>query len=169
MSYSPGQLGAGTWNCNKAENCSGLCGHTLSCCVSGTYGGATASVDDIVLYGGQGYVELGACCFPDTTCIQAYQGDCQLLGGQPGPGGSTCQTHACCPPLPADHDMDGDVDLADFGWFQSCRSGARVPPPTVPCRCVDFDDDNDVDSLDFATFMVCLLGPEVPANPSCTD
>ena len=125
------------------------------------------TIDDLALYGGQGYAEQGACCFPDTTCVVTYYGDCQVLGGQPGPAGSTCQNHACCPPLLPDHDMDGDVDLQDFGWFQTCLSGDEEPPPTVPCRCADFDHDNDVDELDMATFLGCMLGPDIAANPSC--
>lgn len=170
MGYqTPCQLVPGTWNCNGAEDCSGPCGPGLACCVSGTYGGATVAVDDIVLHGGQGYAERGACCFPDTTCVEAYPGDCLILGGQAGPGGSTCQTHACCPPLPPDHDMDGDVDLADFGWFQTCLAGHAVPPPTVACRCADYQGDGFVDALDLVTFLGCMRGPEIPAEPNCID
>jgi hypothetical protein len=65
--------------------------------------------------------------------------------------------------------MDGDVDLADFGWFQTCLAGPEAPPPTVPCRCADFQGDGVVDAIDLGTLLGCMLGPEIPANPDCAD
>lgn len=168
MGYQvPCQLTPGTWECNGAPDCNGQCGPDMGCCVSGTNWGGTVPVDNLVLEGGQGYAEPGACCFPDTTCTVTYQGDCPLLGGQPGPAGSTCETHACCPRLLPDHDLDGDVDLADFGWFQTCLAGPEAPPPSVPCQCADFQGDGFVDNLDLSSFLGCLLGPEIPADPGC--
>ncbi len=170
MGYQmPCQLAPGTWNCNGAADCNGVAGPHQTCCVSGTNGGGTIPLDDFAVYGGQGYAEPGACCFPDTSCVVEYPGNCLSLGGQPGESGSTCANTACCPPLPADHDMDTDVDLADFGWFQSCLSGPQTPPTVVPCRCADFDGDSDVDADDLTTFIGCMLGPEIAADPTCTD
>jgi hypothetical protein len=130
-------------------------------------GGATTSMDNIALHGGQGDDAIGACCFPNTTCSEAYQGDCAVLGGQFAGGNTTCAGTACCPSLPADSDMDGDVDMSDFSTFQKCLSGADTPPATVPCLCFDFNHDNDVDAADFTKFIGCMLGPDVPANPNC--
>ncbi len=155
------QLESAVWACEADRTCD---------YAKGVPSGGVPRYDNIVLHGGVCDTVPGACCFPDTSCIEGqYDGDCLVLGGQPGIAGSTCATTACCPPLPADHDMDDDVDLEDFGWFQLCLSGDEVPPTTVPCRCADFDADNDVDALDVATFLGCLDGPEKPANPSCAN
>jgi hypothetical protein len=154
------ELKSGTWVCKDDANCNGTVGVPA---------GAVPRYDNIVLHGGIGYSTPGACCFPNTTCTQTYCGDCLTLGGQCGSPGSTCAETACCPPLPADHDMDGDVDMADFSWFQKCLSGTDIPPATVPCQCADFDHDNDVDAGDVTKFLGCLLGSDVTANPNCLN
>ncbi len=163
----PCQLAPGTWTCNGAIDCNGPCGAAQVCCLRGSAGGGTMAFDNVVLAGGQPYAEPGACCFPDTSCIEAFHGDCQMLGGEPAMPGSTCENTACCPPMPVDQDMDEDIDLQDFGWFQTCLSGTRTLPPTVQCHCADLDHDNDVDADDLGAFLGCMLGPEVPADPAC--
>lgn len=175
MGYqTPCQLVEGTWNCNGAEDCNGPCGPVKSCCVSGAPGGGTMAVDDIALHGGQGYATEGACCLPatpDYLCTTAYQGDCTAMGGIFKGSGISCDdpTTSCCPPLPPDHDADGDVDMQDFGWFQTCMSGSLVAPPTFGCRCADFDGENDVDQADFEIFYGCLSGSNVTADPGCLN
>ncbi len=150
------QLESGAWTCRDIPDC-----------ILGS--GYVPVYDNVVVRGGMGYAQPGACCFADTSCLEAYHGDCDLLGGHFAGAGTTCATTACCPPLPADHDMDGDVDLADFGWFQTCLAGPEAPPPSVPCRCADFQSDGFVDAIDLGTFLGCMLGPEIPTNPNCTD
>ncbi len=162
--HIPCELIPGTWNCTGAADCNGPTQKDTVCCVTGAPGGGTITFDNVALDGGQGYVQPGACCFPDTSCVEAYEGDCRVLGGQFAGGGTTCDAVACCPPLPADHDMDGDVDLEDFGWFQSCLSGPRALPWTIPCQCADFNHDTGVDADDLATFLIHMSGPEIPAN-----
>ncbi len=149
MGYQiPCKLKVGSWECctSKFGDCLG--DRPGEDCLRVAPGGGVNTLDNIAVHGGQGSAAEGACCFPDTSCEVRYQGDCTLLGGQPGPAGSTCETHACCPPFLPDHDMDGDVDLADFGWFQTCLAGPEMPAPTVPCRCADFQNDGHVDDLD---------------------
>jgi hypothetical protein len=48
-----------------------------------------------------------------------------------------------------DCDADGDVDLEDYGDFESCLAG---PDGGIGagCECFDFDTDGDNDLLDFA-------------------
>lgn len=135
----------------------------------GLPGGGENHYDNIVLRGGVGYGAPGACCFADTSCTEIYGGDCETLGGQFGGLGSLCASTPCCPPQPGDHDQDGDVDMEDFGWFQTCLSGTDVPAPSLACRCGDFNHDGDVDAGDVTAFLTCLRGPEVPADPNCAD
>ncbi|MBI4581057.1 MAG: hypothetical protein HY718_15240 [Planctomycetes bacterium] len=157
----PCQLKTGVWEC-RGDPYDPVCG-------VGPPGGSVPYYDNLVLHGGVCYEPSpGACCFPDTACTSAYGGDCATLGGEPAGAGTNCATTACCPPLRPDHDMDGDADLEDFGWFQTCLSvAAYLPPPTLPCTCADLDGDGDVDVDDFNVFAGCMLGPGVPANPNC--
>jgi len=73
------------------------------------------------------------------------------------------------PYVPPDLDRDGDVDLADFGIFQRCLSGAFVPQTDPPCALARFDSDDDVDQDDAAVFLRCLSGPDQPYAPACAD
>jgi len=66
-----------------------------------------------------------------------------------------------------DFDFDGDVDLADFGTFQSCFNGPNRPPKAASCGGADFDGDNDVDLADFGVFQGCFNGPNRPPKPGC--
>ncbi len=59
----------------------------------------------------------------------------------------------------ADHENDGDVDLADFARFQRCYAGADVGAGE-PCECLfDFEPDTDVDFDDFVTLDPLFTGP----------
>jgi len=134
---APCQLKPGEWECLHD-----------AACVNGCPGGGTPRYDNVVLTGGQGYAEPGACCYEDTSCTQEYYLDCEVLGGTFQGSGTICGTIPCCPPLLPDHDMDTDVDLADFGWFQACLAGPMVGPPTLDCECADYDNNDHVDSDD---------------------
>jgi len=63
---------------------------------------------------------------------------------------------------PSDFDFDGDVDLSDFGYLQSCFNGPNRPPTMSGCWDADFDGDADVDLTDFAYFQSCFNGPNRP-------
>jgi len=65
----------------------------------------------------------------------------------------------------ADFDTDGDVDLADFSFYQGCFNGPNRRYAYLQCTVADFDADNDVDVTDFATFADCFNGPNRP--PGC--
>jgi len=73
-----------------------------------------------------------------------------------------------CPAIPADYDVDCDVDQADFALFEACTSGPDISRPAY-CADMDFDSDNDVDQDDFATFQRCFSGPNNPGDPYCAD
>ncbi len=73
-----------------------------------------------------------------------------------------------CPP-PADFDLDGDVDLIDFGLLQRCMSGTSVSQNDPECQPAKLDLDSDVDGDDYRIFRSCLSGPGVPADPDCAD
>jgi RHS repeat-associated protein len=61
-----------------------------------------------------------------------------------------------------DADGDGEVDLTDFGAFQSCYMGSGVPVGGE-CNVFDFDDDGDVDLVDYGQFEL-LYGTQPAAQ-----
>lgn len=71
------------------------------------------------------------------------------------------------PAIRADYDKDGDVDLEDFGHFQSCLTGPAVPQTDPKCQTAKFDSDDDVDQNDWGIFQRCLTGAGIPADPNC--
>jgi hypothetical protein len=64
----------------------------------------------------------------------------------------------------SDFDADGDVDQADFGFFQKCLSGNGQGYGNG-CGAADLWRDGDVDSEDFQVFQSCMGGAGVP--PRC--
>jgi len=76
-----------------------------------------------------------------------------------------------CPLLQVgpDMDRDGDVDLADFGSFQACLSGADVAQTDPDCQSAKLDADEDVDLEDTAIFLQCLAGPNIVPPPGCDN
>jgi hypothetical protein len=81
--------------------------------------------------------------------------------------GSPVDGYGCPPHIPGDFDGDGDVDLADFGRFQTCLG--LVTPPSSPCAWADLDMNGAVNSLDTNRFLPCLSGPQTPGYPACTE
>jgi hypothetical protein len=73
------------------------------------------------------------------------------------------------PWAPIDFDLDGDVDMEDFGQFQACLSGPGVAQTAPACINALLDDDDDVDHDDFGLFQQCLTGPNISANPDCAE
>jgi hypothetical protein len=66
----------------------------------------------------------------------------------------------CTPEGNADYDLDGDVDLFDFYWFQGCFSEEGVAYPSgLGCETFDFDGDEDVDLLDYGEVYDVFTGP----------
>jgi hypothetical protein len=74
-----------------------------------------------------------------------------------------------CQSTPQDADGDGDVDLLDFGVFQTCFNGPNRPYAAAgnpeACLCFDNNEDGDVDLLDFGPFQTCFNGPN--RTPRC--
>lgn len=66
-----------------------------------------------------------------------------------------------------DFDRDGDVDLEDYGFLQSCFSGSTYPQTDPGCAPALLDEDDDVDASDVAVFLNCWSGPGVPADLDC--
>ncbi|MBN1488404.1 MAG: hypothetical protein JXA69_00680 [Phycisphaerae bacterium] len=57
-----------------------------------------------------------------------------------------------------DYNLDGAVDLSDFGVFVQCFNGPNRPIADA-CADVDLDDDGDVDLSDFRQFQAEFTGP----------
>jgi hypothetical protein len=68
---------------------------------------------------------------------------------------------------PGDTDLDGDVDMEDFGRFQTCLRGPGVEQPDADCTRARLDNDPDVDLDDLAIFKACLSGANVTPAPDC--
>lgn len=71
-----------------------------------------------------------------------------------------------CPPK-QDLDLDGDVDLDDFGIFQRCLSGPFVSQTDPACVNARLDGDPDVDYADLVSFRRCLGIADVWLDPDC--
>jgi hypothetical protein len=69
--------------------------------------------------------------------------------------------------LSGDYDFDGDVDLEDFGTFQTCINEPGVVPEDPTCLEVDLDHDADVDEFDLRIFHKCLGGPDAEPPEDC--
>jgi len=78
--------------------------------------------------------------------------------------------------VPADFDVDADVDLVDFGVLQGCFNGPNKPPK-AGCTNVatNLDGDvppgtapyGDVDLADQIIFQSCFNGPNRPPKSGC--
>lgn len=84
-----------------------------------------------------------------------------LLFGGFGEGpleeGARVVVKACtCPRLKGDVDVDGDVDLDDYGSWDGCMTGPTGGPPDPGCGVFDFEPDGDVDLADYAALQEAL-------------
>lgn len=89
--------------------------------------------------------------------------------GYVGPPPETEPAIGCSDPV-LDTDADGDVDLADYGEIQRCRSGEAATGGGYAgelCACLDRDKDRHVDDEDLAVLADCTLGPASPSDPIC--
>jgi hypothetical protein len=66
-----------------------------------------------------------------------------------------------------DFTHDCDVDLMDFGLFQSCFNGPNRPPAAGCTVNADANGEGSVDLIDFAVFQTCFNGPNRPINAAC--
>lgn len=103
----------------------------------------------------------------DLTNAAAGLWTVEVMVGPCGPATMVDGLEITSPPgvAVADRDLDGDVDLADFGLFLACFNGPQRPPALSGCGVSDFDGDGDVDLSDFAVFLPCFNGPDRP--PAC--
>jgi len=81
----------------------------------------------------------------------------------------TITVHLIRETVAPDFDVDGDVDQADFGHFQSCLSGPGVARTDPSCLNARLDGDEDVDQDDFGIFQNCTTGPDKPVTPGCDN
>lgn len=71
------------------------------------------------------------------------------------------------PPPRGDMDLDGDVDLTDYGLFQACFTGPVLNQNDPDCSGALLDGDTHVDVLDLVIFKACMSGADVPAPNDC--
>jgi hypothetical protein len=93
-----------------------------------------------------------------------------------------CNGNAACPcnkSVAFDSDFDGDVDQADFAFFQSCLTSPGPNSPqfaalSAQCKCLDVtgsggQKDEAIDQSDMTAFERCASGPAVSADIACDD
>jgi len=85
------------------------------------------------------------------------------------PFGALVDGSGCPFTVPGDLDHDSDVDLADFGLFQRCLSGAGATQIRLECATAHLDDDGDVDISDLLIFRRCMTGEGIPGDPHCAE
>ena len=105
---------------------------------------------------------IGQRCIPGGGCQDATQAGCgSALRHVARSGHNLAATQTCpitCSVPFADADLDGDVDLDDFGAFQRCYTGVGGTA-TGQCKCYDRPEesfpngDGDVDQTDFNVFV----------------
>ncbi len=100
---------------------------------------------------------------PPSNCDNAF-GVVFVANVPNGQGMYFNRTAFPCVFAPGDFDHDGDVDLNDFGHFQTCFNGPNRLPATG-CADADLDRDQDVDLADFQILQGCFNGPNRP--PAC--
>ncbi|MEP0844048.1 MAG: cellulase family glycosylhydrolase [Phycisphaerae bacterium] len=94
-----------------------------------------------------------------------YQAAVHLDGAAAGT--ATVQITLTITGMPGDMDDDGDIDMEDFGLFQTCLTGRGLEQPAPECQRAKYDQDEDVDQGDVAKFIGCLSGPNRPAIVNC--
>ncbi len=57
---------------------------------------------------------------------------------------------------PGDTDGDGNADLADFAWFQSCFGAALLAEQWHTCLVLDVDGSSMIDFVDYVAFRAAL-------------
>lgn len=118
---------------------------------------------------------LGACCQSLKGCTEMNYGACPAADFK---GIGTVCAQQTCPcssstHVWADHDVDGDVDMDDFGAFQVCFSG-MTPYADPACACFDRSSlspgvtDGAVNESDFLEFEKCATGANVPWSAAVT-
>jgi len=144
------------------DNCEG---GGRSCIVTQKLNANAVIFDDVVLHGGAGCTDVGACCNADNTCTEVPPEECSGLFQ----GSSThCDELACCPVIYGDSSKDGSVDLVDFAALQRCIA-QDVSAGELACECFDFNSDNAVSGADIEHFVSCANGPGVhgSSDPPC--
>ncbi len=136
----------------------GTCSETVQCACNGTWENPGLTCNDV-----QCPVVLGPCCAPNGSCTETTQSACTGTWENPG---LTCTDVQCpCTPDPVfDSDCDGDVDLNDYGRFQTCYG---QPATTTGCGGFDADASGTIDGPDFGAFTICATRDGVPADPGC--
>ncbi len=155
-------------NNNSWTTCRGT---DRTCFVNKSNQARDVTFDDLALRGGACYSLAGACCKPDSSCVDCLtESECVAEGGRFQGESSTCETVNCCPYPWADGDHDGDVDQEDFGLFQVCYTGTGGGVP-AGCDCMERTGDGNINQDDLIDFKDCYSGANVPwtqaGAPNC--
>lgn len=163
------------------EDAGGACGRLAQVCVEGLIPGnqytiQVASFDSMSL--GDIAIELmcpcprGACCYPDSSCVELRENECIDSGGSYRGDGVLCASNPCPPPPMIDcckGDTNGDavVDANDVATF----AASIMDPPLsgTPVYCIaDVDGSGSIDGDDIQAFIPLALA-ETACPPLAND
>lgn len=152
------------------EDAGGACGRLAQLCVDGLTPGSqytiqVASFDAASL--GNIAVKLmcpcpsGACCYPDSSCVEMREDACINSGGRYYGDGVTCASNPCPPPptiecCKGDTDGNGIIDAGDVASLAAALLDA--PLAGTPAYCAaDINDDGRIDGVDIQAFIPLAL------------
>jgi hypothetical protein len=101
-----------------------------------------------------------------------HTGTITISAGRPDVPPQTVALSILVTPPPfafCDFDTDGDVDMEDFGRFQSCLTSPGDEQTDPVCAGALLDDDQDVDQHDADRFIQCLSGSGLIVDTTCSD
>jgi len=167
------------------EDTGGACGRLAQLCVDGLVPGNQYTIQ-IASYdnASRGVLNVsltcpcprGACCYPDSSCVEMRENECIDAGGEYKGDGVLCASSPCPPPpviecCKGDVNGNGMVDVNDIALM----SAAVLNPPLsgTPAFCVvDVNDDGVINGDDFQAFIPLALGltpcPAL-ANDACAS
>lgn len=134
---------------------------------SGSGGTVLSWADQINNLGG---FQIGSISNSNTTMTDFELDYCRVLLGVAVDSATTpILTIGQCNNPRFDTDNDDDVDMDDFGVFQSCWTGDTDTITSSSCQCMDRNGDNRVGEPDLGAFKTCADGSRagVAAAPEC--
>lgn len=72
-------------------------------------------------------------------------------------------------PVRGDFERDGDVDVSDFAYLQTCLTGSFQMNGDPACAAADLNRDKYIDGQDLDLFLACFGGPQLEPPSGCVE